>query len=148
MPKTKKSQKDIIEEFEERQSIKEEKKISKIFVNTLALISILGFVSIISESLFGYSIDNYMRPFWLIIMGAGFIIEANPMELYRQIKVRLDDTNFNRITTLVIGVFALASGIIAIPFFNINHFIFLAMMALVSFVAIFFIIIETWILRQ
>jgi putative Mn2+ efflux pump MntP len=149
MPRQKKKpESEIIKEYEEKESIREEKKISKIFVNTLALISILGFVSVISESMFNYSIDHYVRPLWLIIMGVGFLVESNPIELIHQIKNRLDEANFNRITTLVIGIFALASGVLTLPIFNINHFIFSSMMSLVSFVSILFIIIETWILKQ
>jgi uncharacterized membrane protein len=137
-----------IEEFEEKKSMREEKKISRIFVVILALISILGFVSIILQNLFEINIESYLESFWLVIMGVGFIIEASPNELIDQIQVYLDERNFDRITTLVIGLFALISGILSFPALNIEHFVFSAIKALVSFVAIIFIAIETWVIKK
>ncbi len=142
-----KEQEDI-EEFEDSKSNKEERKISHIFVTALSLISILGFMSIISTNIFSYSIDPYIEPLWLIIMGLAFIIEASPVKLFHQIRNRLDERNFNRITTLVIGLVSFISGTMTLPYFNFNHFMFSAMKGLVSFVAIIFIIVETWVIKQ
>jgi hypothetical protein len=131
-----------------KEEVKEEKKISRIFVIALSLISILGFFSIISENLFEYSIEVFIEPLWLMIMGVAFIIESNPKELFIQIRDNLDEKNFNRITTLVIGAVAFVSGLLTVPMFAVDHFIFNAMKGLVSFVAVLFIIIETWIIKQ
>lgn len=81
-------------------------------------------------------------------MGIAFVIESNPKELFIQIRNNLDEKNFNRITTLVIGVVAFVSGFLTIPLFHVDHFIFSAMKGLVSFVAVLFIIIETWVIKQ
>ena len=127
---------------------RETKKISRIFVIALSLISIFGFISIISENLFSVSIEFLIQPLWLIIMGTAFIIEAKPKVLFTQLRETLDETNFNRITTFIIGLFALVSGILTMPIFQVDHFIFSAMKGLVSFVAIVFIIVETWVIQQ
>lgn len=152
MPRRKKkistSEMEDIEDLEEKKSTREERKISHIFVTALALISILGFMSIISENIFEYSISPYVEPFWLIIMGLAFVIEASPIKLFHQIRSRLDERNFNRITTLVIGIVSFISGTLTLPFFSFDHFMFSAMKGLVSFVAIIFIIVETWIIKQ
>ncbi len=132
----------------EMENKQEHKKISRIFVIALSLISILGFVSIIMENLFESSIDVLIEPLWLMIMGSAFIIEAKPKELCEQLRETLDETNFNRITTFIIGIFALLSGFLTIPVFQVEHFIFSAMKGLVSFVAIVFIIVETWVIRE
>ncbi len=126
----------------------EHNKISRIFVIALSLISIFGFISIISENLFDYSIESLIEPLWLIVMGTAFIIEAKPKEMCAKLRSSLDETNFNRITTFIIGVFALISGLLTTPIFQVDHFIFSAMKGLVSFVAIVFIVVETWVIKQ
>ena len=51
-----------------------ETRVSKAFVNILAILSVLGFISIISYTLFDKNIEQYVEALWLGILGFGFII--------------------------------------------------------------------------
>ena len=124
-----------------------ETKISKAFVNILATLSILGFISIISYSLVNIDISKYMDPLWLIILGTGFIIESNPKKILHTIKHKLEQENFTAMTTLIIGCLAIISGILSIPQIGIESSVFLAIKGLMSIMAIAFIVIQTWVLK-
>ncbi len=125
----------------------EETKIAKAFVNILAILSILGFITIISSSLLNLNIDKYTETLWLSILGLGFIIEANPTRLFKTIKNQLGERNFTSTTTFIVGLLAVIAGILSLPQINIQTSPFLAIKGIISIIAIVFIIIQTWILK-
>jgi hypothetical protein len=124
-----------------------EKKVSKSFINVLATLSILGFLSIISYTIFGKNIEIYIETLWLGIMGLGFIIESKPIALFKRIKNRLGERNFTAMTTFIVGALALIAGILSLPQINIQSPGFLAIKGIVSTIAIIFIIIQTWLIK-
>lgn len=125
----------------------EETKISKAFVNILAILSILGFTSIISSTILNINISQYIETLWLTILGLGFIIESSPIQLFRSIKNRLGERNFTATTTLIIGTLAVIAGILSLPQINIQNPSFLAIKGIMSIIAIIFIVIQTWIIK-
>jgi hypothetical protein len=137
--------------FEKKEAVKtmvcKETKVSRAFVNILAIISILGFLSIISYSLFGRNIDQYVEAFWLGILGFGFIVESSPVDLMGRLKNKLGERNFTAMTTLIVGLLALIAGVLSLPQINIQNPAFLAVKGVMSIIAVVFIIIQTWILR-
>ena len=124
-----------------------ETNISKPFVNILAILSILGFASIISYTLFNKNITPYIETLWLSILGLGFIIESSPRQLFHSIRNRLGERNFTSTTTLIIGILAITSGMLSLPQVNIQNPGFLAVKGIISIIAIIFIIIQTWIIK-
>jgi hypothetical protein len=121
--------------------------ISKPFVNILAILSILGFTSIISESIFNANITSYIEILWLTILGIGFIIESSPIQLFHSIRHRLGEKNFTATTTLIIGTLAVIAGILSLPQIAIQNQTFLAIKGIMSIIAIIFIVIQTWIIK-
>ncbi len=124
-----------------------EKDVSRAFVNILAILSILGFISIITLTLFNININPYMETLWLSILGLGFIIESSPIQLFKTIRSQLGERNFTSTTTLIIGLLAVTAGILSLPQINIQTQAFLAIKGIISIIAIIFIIIQTWILK-
>jgi hypothetical protein len=124
-----------------------ENKVSKAFVTILAILSILGFISIISYTLFGKNIEGYVEALWLGILGFGFIVESNPPALIGRIRNKLGERNFTAMTTLIVGLLALIAGVLSLPQINIQNPVFLAVKGVMSIIAIVFIIIQTWILK-
>jgi len=124
-----------------------ETNISKAFVSILAVISILGFTSIITYSFFNLELQAYIETLWLIILGLGFIIEANPVQLWHRIRNRLEERNFTATTTLIIGALAVVAGTLSVPQINIQNPAFLAVKGIISLIAIIFIIIQTWVVK-
>lgn len=120
-------------------------KVSESFIVALAIVSIVGFGGIVSSNLFGRDINPYTESLLMIIIGVGLIIESEIKKLKRLKKQGLTPTNFTHLTTAVIGIFALLSGVLSFPTINLQNPSFLAMKGIVSVIAIVFIIIQTWI---
>lgn len=131
----------------QKEAKKEETNISKAFVNILSILSIVGFASIISETLLNFDISAYIETLWLSILGLGFIIESSPVQLYKSIRHRLGEKNFTSITTLIVGTLAVIAGILSLPQINIQTTAFLAVKGIMSIVAVIFIIIQTWVIK-
>jgi len=124
-----------------------ETNISKAFVSILAIISILGFISIISYTFFNINTQAYVETLWLVILGLGFIIEANPVQLFHRIRNRLEERNFTATTTFIIGALAVVAGTLSLPQINIQNPAFLAVKGIISMIAIVFIVIQTWVVK-
>ncbi|MCD4771590.1 hypothetical protein K8R30_04230 [archaeon] len=124
-----------------------ETNISKAFVSILAIISILGFISIITYTFFTIDTQAYVETLWLIILGLGFIIEANPVQLFHRIRNRLEERNFTATTTFIIGALAVVAGTLSLPQINIQNPAFLAVKGIISLIAIIFIVIQTWVVK-
>lgn len=127
---------------------KEKRKVSTRFAGVLAIISITGFLEIILTRLFGVSINAYSAFLWLLIMGFGFIIVSRPKSLYESSKKKFDETSFSRLTTFVLGVIAIVAAVLSLPFINVNHPILSASMGIISIIAIIFIVVQTWIIKE
>jgi len=126
---------------------KKRKKSKLAFVSILAIVSIFGFLGIISKSFFDYDMNLLIESLILLTIGVGFIIESRPKILSKKIKKGLDNANFSRMITFVIGSLAVFSGILSLPFIDLQHFVFLAIKGVISIVAILFIVIQTWIVE-
>ena len=122
-------------------------KASRKFTMILAIISIIGFIGIVSSTLFDFSLGFYIEAFWMLAIGIGFLIEGQ-VERFRSIKTEgLTPRNFTNITTVVIGVIAIITGIFSFPQIRIENSGFLAVKGIVSLVAIVIIVIQTWIIE-
>lgn len=122
-------------------------KISSSFVTILAIISILGFVGIISFTLFGKDIEGYIEASWLMIMGLGFMAESSPINLYQSIQNKMTNRDFSSLTTFIVGVLAALAGLLSLPGIGIESQAFEAIKGVIAIIAIIFIIIQTWIIK-
>jgi len=134
--------------------IKKEKKsvrksnASRNFVIALSVVSIIGFLSIMIESFFNFSIENYIETLWLLALGAGLIFETSLNEI-KKIKIKgLTSEMLGKITMVVVGFLAIVAGILSLPQINIQQPTFLAVKGILSILAIIFIIIQTWISKK
>lgn len=121
-------------------------KASHKFVIALALVSILSFVGIISESFFDFDMSFYVESFLMLIIGAGLVMEGQIGRL-RHIKDEgLNSKNFAHLITIIIGFIAVIAGIFSLPSIRLINPGFVAIKGIISIIAILFIIIQTWIL--
>lgn len=124
---------------------KKKSKTSKNFVIALSLVSIIGFLSIVLESLFFLNITGYIDTLWLIVLGFGLILETTIKEL-KSVKIKgLTPEYLGKITMVVVGSLAIIAGILSLPQINIQNPSFLAVKGIISILAIVFIILQTWI---
>lgn len=131
-----------------RKSGKKRAKASHVFVSVLAIVSIMGFAAIISESWFGFKLNIYVESLILLVLGVGFIFESEPKRVFKKKIKELDERNFGRLTTFVVGCLAVIAGILSFPYINIQHYVFLSVKGLISFIAIIFIVIQTWLVKN
>ncbi|MFH1326716.1 MAG: hypothetical protein ABIH59_01150 [archaeon] len=135
---------------EENKIKKESKKTraSRKFVIALSIVSIIGFVSIMTASLFNFSIENYIESLWLLALGLGLILETSINEIKRIKTAGLTSVMLGKITMIVVGTIAVVAAILSIPQINIQNPTFLAVKGIISILAIIFIIIQTWVSKK
>lgn len=138
---------DGIEKVLENKKPIDEKTTRDDFIIVLALISILGFIGIISQTIFLYNISGYIESFWIVLLGAGLLIETNFRKL-KSINNGLSAENSPHLINVVIGVIAVLAGIFSLPFFNISNPAFHSIRGILSLMAIVIIVVETWIIRK
>ena len=120
-------------------------KASRNFIIALSIVSIIGFLNIITQSLFNFSFGNYIESLWLITLGTALILETSIKELKRIKKQGLTPNMLGKVTMVVVGAIAIIAAILSIPQINIEHPTFLAVKGIVSILAVIFIIIQTWV---
>ncbi|MBT3690919.1 hypothetical protein HOG16_01600 [Candidatus Woesearchaeota archaeon] len=141
-------EKQIKKEDKIKKIISEKKiKVSHRFVSALSLVSILGFIGIVSYALFNFNLNNYVEALLMLTIGTGLILEANINSL-KSINVEgLTKNNFTHLTTMIIGGIAVLAGIFSFPGIRIENPSFLAVKGIISIIAIIFIIIQTWVIE-
>ena len=120
-------------------------RVSQKFVTALSIVSILGFVGIVSQTIFSYDLGYYVESFLMLIIGLGLIIEAKIKKL-KSLANGFTSTNITHLTTIVIGFIAILAGIFSFPAIRIETPGFLAIKGIISIIAVIIIIIQTWIL--
>lgn len=121
---------------------------SRNFVIALSVVSIIGFLSIMIESLFYVDVSGYIDTLWLITLGLGLVLETTLKEL-RAVKRRgLTPEYLGKITMIIVGSLAIIAGILSLPQLNVHNASFLAVKGIISILAIIFIILQTWVTRK
>lgn len=123
----------------------EKVRISQKFVTALAIVSIVGFLGIISESFFGFDLSEYSEFSLMMVIGIGLIIEAKIKKL-KSLKRGITSNNITHLTTVIIGVIAIIAGIFSFPPIRIVNPSFLAIKGIISIIAIAVIMIQTWVI--
>ena len=122
-----------------------EVRISQKFVTALAIVSILGFFGIVSQSFFNFDSGAYIESFLMLIIGVGLIIEAKVKKL-KSLSKGLTSNNITHLTTVIIGLIAIIAGIFSFPTINLANPSFVAIKGIISIIAIAVIIIQIWII--
>ena len=123
-------------------------KASRSFVIALSIVSIIGFLSIVLDSLFYVKITNYIETLWLITLGVGLILEIS-IEKLKKIKTRgLTPEVLGELTMIIVGSMAIIAGVLSLPQIRIQNPSFLAIKGIIGLLAIIFIILQTWIAEK
>jgi len=120
-------------------------KVSSKFITILSIVSILGFLGIVTETLFNLKITYHIEALWMFIIGIGFIFETDRKQI-NTLKNGINPNNFAHLTTLVIGIVAILAGFLSFPGIRIETPAFLAIKGIISIIAILVIIIQTWVI--
>lgn len=120
-------------------------RVSQKFVTALAVVSILGFSGVVSQSFFGIDSSGYIESFLMLIIGTGLIIEAKVKKL-KSLSRGITSNNITHLTTVIIGLIAIIAGVFSFPLIRMTNPSFLAVKGIISIIAIAVIIIQTWII--
>ncbi|MFH1802503.1 MAG: hypothetical protein ABH864_03555 [archaeon] len=123
----------------------EKVKLTHRFITALSIVSILGFLGIVSETLFDFDMGGYVEAGLMLVIGAGLVLEANFQKI-RSIKYGLNSGSFTHLTTAIIGVIAIIAGIFSLPPVRIETAGFLAVKGIISIIAIIVIFVQTWVI--
>jgi len=135
-------------EVEEKVKEKKKSRASHTFVIALSIVSIIGFFSIMAESLFNFTIDPYIKSLWLLVLGVGLILETSIKELKRIKRAGVSSEMLGKVTMVVVGVIAIVAAILSLPQINIESPTFLAVKGIISILAIILIIVQTWVSQK
>ena len=122
-------------------------KVSHKFITVLSIVSILGFVGIISHSLFSYDLSYVVEALWLMIIGVGLIFEARIKKLKSISKSGLTPNNFTHLITVIIGAISILAGFFSFPGIRLINPAFVAIKGIIAIIAIVIIAIQTWIIE-
>ena len=121
---------------------------SRKFVIAMSLVSIIGFMSIMLESLFFVDINEYIETLWLVVLGLGLALETSMKELKKIKKKGLTSSMLGKITMIIVGSIAVIAGILSLPQIDIQNSSFLAVKGIISILAIIFIVLQTWVSEE
>ena len=124
---------------------KKKSRASRNFIIALSIVSIISFLSIITQSLFNFSFEHYIEALWLITLGTALVLETSVTELKKIKKAGLTPNMLGKVTMVVVGAIAIIAAILSIPQINIENPAFLAIKGIISILAVVFIIIQTWV---
>ena len=123
-------------------------KRDRTFIIVLALVSMLGFLNIVGESLFDRNISIYVESIMIMLIGVGLMLELQMNRLMSVVKKNgLTKYNFATLTTFVIAIIALLTGLLNMPFIGVSFSGFLAIKGILSILAIIVIFIQTWVMK-
>ena len=120
------------------------KKISKTLLNSLAIISILAFISIVGTSFFNLTFLDWILPnLLLMVLGAGLIVEGQVRHWGKFRKGGFSSDELSHIVTGIVGIFSTIAGLlgaVGIQGSSLN-----SIRGFVASIAIVMIVIETWV---
>lgn len=119
--------------------------VSHYFVIALAIVSIVSFFGIVSETLLEFDFRDYVESILMFVIGAALIVESKIKKL-KSLEKGLTPNNFAHLITVIIGAIAVFAGIFSFPPIKITTPAFLAVKGIISIIAMIIIIIQTWVI--
>lgn len=122
-------------------------KAKNTFIDILAIVSILGFLSIFLSVYTSLNIGPYTTALILVLLGIGLMIEGNVRTVGKMLKNGLTRDEITHIIAIVIGLFSAIVGFLSFPFIGITNPTFEATKGMIAFLAIIIIAVETWLVE-
>lgn len=147
MKKVVEKQAKVTEKVKEKLVKKPEGKVrvSQKFITALAIVSMLGFAGIISQTIFEYDLSYYVESLLMLIIGLALIVESKIKKL-KSLEKGITSNNFTHLTTITIGIIAVFAGIFSLPQIRVTTPGFLAIKGIIAIIAIIVIGVQTWVI--
>lgn len=114
------------------------------FTQFLAVISILGFLSILLVNIAGIDIGDWVNALVFVILGAGLMISGGWKLFFARFKDGLTKSETNKVVTIVVGFASLLVGLLDLPVFMIQFSWMSGVKVIISVIAIVVISVEAW----
>lgn len=123
--------------------MRRKQKVTKALLMSLAVISILGFLAIMSNVWFKFNfISDNLESFLLIIIGFGLVVEGQVRKWSKFPQGGISSNELAHIITGIVGIFSLVIGFLDL--LGVTGSTILNAKGIISSIAIVMIIIETW----
>lgn len=122
-------------------------KTKKPFQDALTLISMWGFLGIALLSFNIIDLGNWDIPFLMIIAGGALFLEGEGLTVRKWTKDGLQGNEVAKLITIIVGVFSMVVGILALPFINITSPQLQSIIGVVAIFSLIFIGLERWIIN-
>ena len=122
-------------------------KITNALLNSLAIISIIGFFAIIGNAWLNFKfLSLNTGNIMLLVLGGGLIVEGKLKEWKKFRKNGISNNEIAHIITGLVGLIALITGLIGM--FGFNGSTLEATKAIIASIAIIVIAAETWVVKN
>lgn len=112
------------------------------FTTYLAIISLLGYLTILLKSAFGTDIQAWVDSSLFLLIGLSLFIGGGYRLIFTYFKNGLTYEEINKIVAVVLGAVSMLIGILTTPLLNIQYVIIDAVKIFISLIAIFVIILQ------
>lgn len=120
----------------------------EIFRQLLAVVSILGFLSILFNSLFEVNAAGWIDSVLFVLIGVGLMIIGGVRMVWKYFENGLTDVEISKILTIIVGIFSTIVGILIMPVdpFGVMDAPQLGgVKAVIAVLTITIIMVETWV---
>lgn len=114
------------------------------FTQFLAIISILGFLSILLLNIAGIDINDWTDALVFVILGAGLMISGGWKLFLQRFSNGLTRSEVNKTVTVIVGFASLLVGILDLPAFMLTFTWMSGVKVIISIIAIVVIAVEAW----
>lgn len=121
-------------------------KVTNVFLYSLAIISILGFLAIVMATYFNsYFLSMNQAALILLVLGIGLMIEGKIKSWNTMSRNGINSTELAHIITGIVGIIAVISGLLSL--FGVQNATVSQTKGIIAIVAIVVIVIETWVVE-
>lgn len=118
------------------------------FVVILIVIDLIWFAMVAMDSLLGVSTSAYYDFFWILLFAIGLIVISDINKILNIRHEGWHSENFANLITFVIGLLAIVTAFVSLPGSHKSNAVFTAIKGIISLIAVFYVIIETWLIKR
>lgn len=117
------------------------------FLLFLIILDLLGFATIATDNFFGWHLGNYNEFVWIFFFALGLIVISNVKRIKKISVHGFKSESFAGLATLIIGILALITAFLSLPFFSLDHPVLRSIKGIIALIAMVYIVLEAWVVH-
>jgi len=119
------------------------------FETGLAIASLFAAIALAFSSFTSFvNISQYQTSVLLIVLGSAIMLQGQILTMKKWLQDGVQGKEFTFLITVIVGLFAVISGILKLPFFDITSTKVDAFVGLMAVIVAIFIAIQTWVMKR